>query len=290
MEISLSGAPCAFSFLPSIEYGRVPGAPEWEAPLYLDLLVPTPLPAPAVPAVLYMHGGGWRAGTRREGWCPWLSPLLAAHGFIAVNVSYRLTDRAPFPAQLHDVKAAVRFLRAHASSYGIDADRIGVWGDSAGGQLAALLGVSAGTDALEGSCGWAGHSSAVQAVVSRSAPGDFEWALAGDGGQGEVLSALFGGPLAQRPELVRLAGPVHHVRPGAPPFLIVHGTRDETVPFASAERFATTLGDAGVDVTFHRVEGGHHNLLPDELLPWADEPWTDLGHQALAFFDRHLRK
>lgn len=288
MLISLSEAPFAFRYLPAIEYGRVPGVPAWEAPLHLDLMVPEPSPAAAVPAVIYLHGGGWRAGTRREGWAPWLSPLLAAHGFVAANVSYRLTDQAPFPAQIHDVKAAVRFLRANAATYGIDGDRIGVWGDSAGGHLASLLGVG-GPASLEGPCGWPSESSAVQAVVTRCAPADFDWTLTGDN---EIISALFGGAPRQRPDLVRTAGPVHHVAAGqaVPPFLIVHGTRDETVPFASAEAFASALRNAGADVTFHPVEGVHHNLLPDELAPWTDHPWTDLGEQALHFFDRHLRR
>jgi acetyl esterase/lipase len=275
MLMSLPGRPYEFRCVPAVEYARVPGVPDWEAPLHLDLLLPTPLPAPAVPAVIYLHGGGWRAGSRAQGWYPWLSPLLASQGFVTANVTYRLTDRAPFPAQLDDVKAAVRFLRAQAGSYGIDPDRIGVWGDSAGGHLASLLGVTS--------------DAAVQAVVTRCAPADFEWALTDDQGQGEVLSALFGGPPAERLELVRSAGPVHHVGPNVPPFLIVHGTQDETVPFASAEGFARKLRDAGADVTFQPVEGGHHNLLPDELAPFADDPWTELGEQALSFFDRHLR-
>jgi acetyl esterase/lipase len=223
---------------------------------------------------------------------PWLSPLLAAHGFAAANVTYRFTDRAPFPAQLHDVKAAVRFLRAQAGQYGIDPARIGVWGDSAGGHLASLLGVTGdGSSAVEGPCGWPSESSAVQAVVTRCAPADFDWNLTDD--HGEVISALFGGDPRDRLDLVRLAGPVHHVAGGdrkpAPPFLIVHGTEDETVPFPSAKTFASALGEAGADVTFNPVEGVHHNLLPDELAPWGDHPWTELGEQALSFFDRHLR-
>ncbi|GAB3418061.1 alpha/beta hydrolase fold domain-containing protein [Flindersiella endophytica] len=276
MLMSLAGAPCAFRYVTGVEYARVPG-PEWESRLYLDVLVPSPLPSSAVPAVVYLHGGGWAWGSRTHGWYPWLSPLLAAHGFVAVNVSYRLTGQAPFPAQLDDVRAAVRFLRSQAATYGIDPDRIGAWGDSAGGHLAALLGVSPSPDA------------AVQAVVARCAPADFEWALTDDHGQGEVLSALFGGQPAQRRELMRQAGPVHHVRPGAPPFLIVHGTEDETVPFASAEHFAGKLRESGADVTFHAMAGRYHNLQPDGEGEWPAEPWTELGKQALAFFDHHLR-
>ncbi|MEQ7005746.1 alpha/beta hydrolase [Actinopolymorpha sp. B17G11] len=267
------------------KYGSVPGLPAWQADRYLDLLLPTPRPPELAPAVLYLHGGGWRAGERSAGLYPWLSPLLAAHGFVAANVSYRLSGEAPFPAQLYDVKAAVRWVRANAEAYGIDPERVGVWGDSAGGHLAALLGTTAGRADLEGNCGSTEWSSAVQAVVMRCAPSDFPTMPPENA---EVLDALFGGPPSETAELRRLASPAGHVHAGVPPFLIVHGTRDETVPFDQAETMVQALRAYDRDVTFHVVEGGHHNLLENLDLPWGSDPWVDLGLQALDFFRRTL--
>lgn len=294
MLLTMPEAPYAVSVHASIQYGSVPGLPPWQGSLYLDLLLPEPAPAEPAPAVVYLHPGGWRAGDRSSGLYPWISPLLVANGYVAANVSYRLSGRedlaanrttAPFPAQLHDVKAAVRWLRAQSGTYGVDPDRIGVWGDSAGGQLAALLGVTANRPDLEGLCGSGGFSSAVGAVIMRCAPSDF---VALPDAAAEVLDPLFGGPAAGTVDLRRLASPLTHVHAGAPPFLIVHGTRDETVPFSGAEALADALKAHGVEATLDPVEGGYHNLLADEDAPWGVEPWSALGVQALAFFRRTL--
>lgn len=285
-----TGAPYSFEVLSSLTYGGEPGLPYEEAAVHLDLLLPTPRPDQPVPAIVYLHGGGWRHGDKSAGMYPWHSPLMAAHGFVAVNVGYRLTDTAPFPAQAHDVKAAVRWLRAHADEYGIDPERIGVWGDSAGGHLAALLGTTAGVAELEGDCGSPGESSAVQAVVARCAPYDFTEPPdpPADVDADPALTGLFGGPPSERKELRRLASPAVFVGPETPPFLVVHGTADEIVPFDQAKRMVSALRAAGADVTFHVVDGGHHNLLPEAQRPWGNQPWIELGRQALAFFSDRL--
>lgn len=263
--------------------------PPWSAQLHLDLLSPSPLPDALAPAVIYLHGGGWAEGERSTGLYPWLNPLLAAHGFITVSVTYRLSRFAPFPCQIHDAKAAVRWLRAHAEKYHINPDRIGVWGDSAGGHLAALLGVTGDYPALEGDCGSSGYSSRIQAVVARSAPYDF----LSTGGlmindAPSPVTQLFGGMVTEREELMRLASPISHVHREAPPFHIVHGTLDETVPFEQAERFANALESAGCKVEFLPIRDAYHNLCLEELLPWTDEPWEEMGWKALAFFQQHL--
>ena len=206
-----------------------------------------------------------------------------------MSVTYRLSRFASFSAQIHDAKAAVRWLRAHASEYQINPDCIGVWGDSAGGHLAALLGVTADLPDLEGDCGSAGYSSRVQAVVACCASYDFLT----PGGQvindaPSPVTHLFGGTVSEREDLMRKASPLSHVRPGAPPFHIVHGTRDETVPFEQAEHFTQALKAAGTPVEFLPLEGAYHNLCQEELLPWTDTPWEELGWKALAFFQRHL--
>jgi acetyl esterase/lipase len=281
--LSVSGTPHSFRYVPAVRYGTA-----GEEPLYLDVLVPEPRPAQPRPAVVYVHGGGWQTGDRHVALVPWGNPLLAANGFVTVSVSYRLTDEATFPAQIHDVKAAVRWLRANAAAYGVDPDRIGIWGDSAGGHLAALLALTDGVVELDGDGGWSGTASSVQAVVARCAPTDFLDPVWPD--DDEVLTKLFGGPLSTRVELRRLASPVHHARAGAPPFLLVHGDADEVVPYPQATGLAAALAGHGVDVRLHTVSGGHHNMRADATEPWSDVPWSDLGQQALEFFTEHLKR
>jgi hypothetical protein len=137
-----------FTFTPNIQYGEVD-----DIPLLLDLFCPFPIPVEPLPAVVYIHGGGWDGGQRSGGMAPWLCPLLATQGFLAVTISYRLSYQAIFPAQIHDVKAAVRWLRANAEHYHLHPERIGVWGFSAGGHLAALAGVTGDLPSLEGTSG-----------------------------------------------------------------------------------------------------------------------------------------
>ncbi len=289
MQLALPGYPLSFTLIPALQYGEVPHRPPWEAPLHLDMLRPSPLPAAPAPAVIYLHGGGWAEGERSTALYPWLNPLLAAHGFLTVSIDYRLSRFAPFPAQIHDAKAAVRWLRAHAKEYHINPDRIGAWGDSAGGQLAALLGVTADLPNLEGNCGSSGYSSRVQAVVTRSAPYDF----LSTGGlmindAPSPVTQLFGGTISEREELMRSASPISYVGPGIPPFQIVHGTLDETVPFEQAKHFTQALKAAGSEADFLPIADAYHNLCQEELLPWTDTPWEEMGWKALAFFQRHL--
>jgi len=286
MIIRIDDAPYGVEVESPLLYGQVPGQPIWEGGLYLDLLLPTPRLARTSPAILYLHHGGWRSGDRSYGTYPWNGTVLAAHGFVVASASYRFSSVARFPAQLHDAKAAVRWLRARAGAYGIDPDRIGVLGDSSGGQLAGLLGTTGHRADLEGECGSPGWSSSVQAVVTRCAPTDFG-SLPHDAA--EVLDALFGGPPAETTSLRQLASPLFHVSDQAAPFLIVHGTRDETVPFEQAQQMAQKLAEHDVPVTLHAIDGGFHNLLPDIDPPWGSEPWTDLGWLTLEFFRRTLR-
>lgn len=290
MLMSLADEPSRFACLPAVRYGTVPDVEPWDAALRLDLLIPERPAGTRSPVVLHFHGGGWSEGTAASALYPWYNPLLAANGFITAAVTYRLSRFAPFPAQLHDAKTAVRWVRAHADEYGIDTDHVGVWGDSAGGHLAALLGMTGDDPDLEGLCGSPGHSSLVHAVVARCAPSDFgAFHTDDENTPGSVLWMLFGGPPGERPSLTATASPLTHVRPGRPPFLLVHGTDDETVPYQQSVTLADALHRTGNDVTLHTVDGGHHNMREDPLLPWTDEPWTALGREALAFFAGHLK-
>ncbi len=277
-------------------------------PLLLDLYLPEPAPRP-LPLLLYIHGGGWIEGSKAG--CP--GEPLARHGYAVACVDYRLARATPegcaltFPAQIQDVKAAVRWLRRHADRYGLDPNRFAAIGDSSGGHLAALLGTSAGVPELAGPEGTDG-SEAVQAVVDWYGPVDvtqgpvvFEddacttpWdTLVGTYGGEETpyfywtlaWSTFLGGSLAD-PEVLeraRMASPLTYVDAGDPPFLILHGEADDMVPIEQSERLAEALRRAGVEVTFIRLpNAGHHFGSPEEVLPEFLEP-------TLAFLDRHLR-
>lgn len=288
MQLTILDSPCSVEVISPLLYGQVPEQPVWEGGLYLDLFLPSSRRPSGAPAVLYLHAGGWRSGDRSYGMYPWHAPILAANGFVVASASYRFTDVAPFPAQLHDAKAAVRWLRANAITYGIDPDRIGVWGDSAGGHLAALLATTADRADLEGDCGSPRWSSTVQSAVTRCAPTDFRTFLPDDPWAASVLDSLFGGPPATTGQLRDLASPLLHVSRESAPFLIVHGSRDETVPVEQARTMAEELRGHNVDVVLHEIEGVFHNLTSDIDPPWGSDPWTDLSRLTLEHFRRTL--
>ena len=206
------------------------------------------------PCVVCIHGGAWMSGSKEDelGICL----KLVDAGFAAAAVNYRLTDEAPFPAQIWDVQAAVRFLRHHAEELRLDPDRIGATGGSAGGHLACMLAL---TELPEPDATWPDHSSRVQAVADRCGPTDFTKPRT-DQETNRVLDAFLAGDPATLDERRRAASPVHHVGPHAPPFLILHGEADETVPVRGAEGLARRLRDAGnEDVTLViRPETGHN--------------------------------
>jgi acetyl esterase/lipase len=277
--------------------------------LVLDLLGPYPLPDTPLPTVIRVTGPGW-VEENRAGYTIDPRPglgirFLAAAGFLAAAISVRLSWQAPFPAQIHDVKAAIRWLRAHTGDYPIDPNRVGILGDSAGGHLAALAALTGDNSDLEGDSGSPGYSSQVQAAVVISGNSDF---LSLDVSQSTqpapqplvrvcrditptvALTQLFGGPLAQRQQLMRLASPTYHVHRQAPPFLIVHGTNDETVPYEQGERLHRRLENAGVTTTFVPVEGGFHNLRHDPDTPYGGEAWDNTSKQTLEFLHHHLRQ
>jgi acetyl esterase/lipase len=205
--------------LRDLEYAKI-GATSLKLDLYL--------PEKPGPLVVWIHGGGWRAGDKRQ--CP--LTFLAAEGYAVASVNYRLTDAAVFPAQIHDCKGAIRWLRARSGEHGYDAARVGVGGGSAGGHLAALVGTSGGVAELEGDVGGnRERSSRVQAVLDLFGPSDFTAFVAASERAARPDSPealLLGGPVAEKKELARLAGPVTHVGEGDPPILILHGSKDPT--------------------------------------------------------------
>lgn len=251
----------------------------------LDLLVPKrPKGNGPLPVVIFIHGGAWRGGDRRDGYSA-LGPLVATGHYAGITVGYRLTDEAIWPAQVHDAKAAVRWARANAGRFNLDPDRIGAMGPSAGGHLVAMLGTSGEVVGLEGDVGpHSGTNSRVQCVADLYGPAElsrmglFPSALDHDDADSPE-SRLIGGPLLSRPEAARAASPVTYVTPDDPPFLIVHGTKDEIVPFDQSVRLHEALRKAGVDATMVPVERGGHGNFGNPELPLRVQ----------AFFDRHLR-
>ncbi len=266
------------------------GSADGEA-LLLDVLTPDPRPDGLLPALVWIHGGGWEAGDKRGGFSDTFGPELALAGFVFLSIQYRLSDQAIFPAQLHDVKAAVRWVRANAESLGVDPERIGVWGHSAGGHLAALVGTTGDLAELEGESGSPGISSKVQSVVALS-PATHFLEIPADWPHVEPRRAtekLVGGPLEERTELVRLANPIAHIRPGMPPFLIVHGAADDVVPVEQGIALYDALIAAGCEATLEVLPGADHSLASAARGMTVEDALRWVGREASAFFEGHLR-
>jgi len=219
----------------------------------LDLYVPEKTDGP-LPLIIWVHGGGWQNGSK-DG-CPPLRNGYAGRGYAVASLNYRLSQHAPFPAQIEDCKAAIRWLRAHAREYHLDPDRFGVWGSSAGGHLVALLGTSGDVKAFEVGANL-DQSSRVQAVCDYYGPTDFT-AIPTTPAANSAESKLLGGPIMEKPDLAKRASPVTFVSRNNPPFLIVHGDKDPTVPINQSQLLFDALKQAGVSVQFHTVKGAGH--------------------------------
>lgn len=259
-----------------IEYARVD-----DHRLLLDLYLPPNVAKP--PLVVWIHGGAWRAGSKQK------MPLgkLVEQGYAVASVDYRLSPVARFPAQVHDCKAAIRFLRARAKQYGYNAERIAVVGSSAGGHLVALIGVTNGNRQLEGNVGEHGEeSSDVQAIVDYFGPTNFETILKQSTPHGlsvrvPALKLLLGGLPEEHPELARLASPVFHVDDKDPPLLMLHGDQDPQVPINQSHELHSQYKRVGRPVHFEVVHGAAH----------GGQEFFDAERMRLvrAFLDRHLR-
>jgi acetyl esterase/lipase len=222
----------------------------------LDLYLPRETAGP-LPVVVWIHGGAWNSGSKAACLveCAW----LAARGYAVAGIDYRLSQHAPFPAQIEDCKAAVRWLRAHAAEYGLDPDHIGAWGFSAGGHLAAMLGVTGDVAALEGLGGNRDQSSRVQCVLDWYGRTDLSVADSqNDADVTAAVSQLLGGPLDENRDKARRASPLSYVSSSAAPFLILHGDHDQRVPLKQSELLADALKRAGVDVTLRVIRGAGH--------------------------------
>jgi len=227
------------------------------------------------PLVIWVHGGGWRGGSKSS------TPAVALlrDGFAVASVEYRLTGEAVFPAQINDCKGAVRFLRANADKYGLDPNAFGAWGSSAGGHLVALMGTAGDANELEGDVGGnAGVSSRVQAVCDWFGPTDFT--VMRTAGSRSPVTMLLGGPPDEKADLARQASPVRHVSKDDPPFLIVHGDKDRLVPLSQSVRLDEALRKAGVESELHVVKGAGHGRFRDPAV----------AEKVRRFFRSHLQR
>ena len=261
--------------LKDLEYAKPDGVA-----VHLDLYLPEKPASAALPSIVWVHGGGWIAGTKEP--CPTVG--FVALGYATASIEYRLSGVAPFPAQIEDVKASIRWLRSHAKEYGLDPARIGAAGASAGGHLVALLGTSQGVKAIEGEAlGNATESSAVLAVCDHCGPTDL---LQFDGhgsvivasAKGSIIETFLGGPLAEKRDLAFAANPVTYVTKDDPPFLIVHGDKDDVVPVEQSRLLHAALEKAGVTSTLWVVKGGGHG---------ASNPETNRA--IVTFFEKHVK-
>lgn len=261
-----------------LEYARV-----GDRSLRLDLYLPDEGARP-LPLIVYIHGGAWRAGDKAHP----RALRTIAEGYAVASVGYRLSHEAIFPAQIHDCKAAVRWLRANAATYGLDPYRFAAWGESAGAHLAALLGVSAGVPEIEGTLGHPEQPSAVSAVCGWFGPSDFLRMNDIPGVQDHDApdspeSQLIGAPIQTRPDLVARANPITYVRRTAPPFLLMHGTADRVVIPSQSELLHAALIEAGVSSTLILLGGLSHGF------PGEHGRWGEIFGYVSAFFRATLR-
>ena len=255
-------------------------------PLTLHLLRPRAPSAGPLPVIVYFFGGAFRHGSKESG----IEVLLpfARRGYLCASVEYRLSGEVLFPTPIQDCKCAIRYLRAQSTALGCDPERIGACGQSSGGYMAIMLGVSEGVADFEGAGGWSGWSSRVQAVCDWYGPTDFlQMDRAGSSMNHDSAdspeSQFIGGPIQDHQERTAQANPITYVTPERkiPPFLIVHGDQDPLVPFNQSELLAAAFDWVGADYRFHRVVGGGHG---GEL--FATSEVTQLVD---GFFDARLR-
>ena len=267
----------------------VPYVPDGDDAQKLDIYTPeTPADRP-LPLLVHIHGGGWMGGNKFP--CPVVA--MVARGYVVASVEYRFSQKALFPAQIQDCQAAIRWLRANSGRYGIDPERVGVVGASAGGHLSALVGTAGGTGTFPVIGGNAEQSDRVQAVCDIYGPTNFASVMrqaAEDknvkniftfNSPGDPYSRLIGTSLEGDRSKTDAVSPIHYVSDRSPPTLILHGTHDALVPFAQSEEFAAALREHGVPVWLQTLPGSGHGG------PAFGKP--AVLALSIAFFDRHLK-
>lgn len=259
--------------------------------LMLDIARPKS-PGP-YPVLVGFHGGAWKYGSRRDLSKPvsnlWdfgatgprsLIEVVAESGYVVVSASYRLAPANKWPAPLEDAKTAIRFLKANAKKYDIDPGKVGVFGFSAGGHIAALLGTVDKDAGFEGSL-YPGQTSTVNCVVDYFGPTDMTLYAESAGLEKSFMVPFLGAKFADKPDVYKQASPINYVSKDDPPFLIMHGTADLIVPIIHSERFLDKLKAADVPARLVSVKGKGHG--------WEGQPAIDCRKDAIKFFDEHLK-
>ena len=257
----------------NLEYGQ----PD-RHPLKLDLYLPEN-PVGKLPVIVWIHGGSWKSGSKD--FCP--IAFMAHKGLAIVSLDYRLSTVATYPAQLHDCKGAIRWLRANAAKYQLDPDRLGIFGASAGGHLAALLATTGTVKQLEGNVGGnLEYSSDVQAVCAFYPPTDLDKLVTNPEWRRSPISdigRLLGGPLNDNLQKAATANPINYISPKTAPIFLLHGDRDTLVPISQSEILYNALQKAGVASEFAIVKGkGHGIIAPPDVAP-----------RIYQFYQQHLR-
>ena len=250
----------------------------------LDLIIPKKRTSKKLPVIVYIHGGAWKAGNKEQG-LRHLIPYVESGNYIGASIGYRLSSESKWPNQIYDCKAAVRWIRGHAKEYGIDANRIGAMGHSAGGHLVSMLGTSSGVKALEGSLGnYEKHSSNVNCVVNFFGPSaflemsKFPSKIDHDAAESPE-SQLIGGALTKNKKNAKLASPINYVSEGDIPFMHIHGTNDQLVPYNQSVIFNKKLLKEGCESVLITIENGGHGGFKNEKIKILTKK----------FFDKHLR-
>jgi acetyl esterase/lipase len=258
--------------LPYVEHGHE----QQKFDLYLPEKTASPLPV-----IIWVHGGAWQAGSKNG--CPAIH--YVQQGYAVASVEYRFSQHAIFPAQIEDCKAAIRWLRAHAKEYALDPKRFGVWGGSAGGHLVALLGTSGDVKDFDVGANL-DQSSRVQAVCDYYGPTDFTVFVTTPGYENHATDSspeakLLGGIVAQNKTKADRANPITYVSHDNPPFLIVHGDKDPTVPINQSQLLFDALKKAGVSAHFHTIHGAGHG--------GTGFNGRDINEMVTAFFEERLK-
>ncbi len=249
-----------------VEYAKLGGKS-----LLLDLYLPKRKEEKR-PAIVCIHGGGWRAGDKKG---MKLADEFARRGFVSASINYRLSDEAPYPAAVDDCRAAVRWIRENAAKYGVDPNRLGVYGTSAGGHLSLMVGTLDDDPKQQ-------TSARVQAVCSWFGPSDFTKGAGKDG----AFRKFIGGSYEEIPEIYKEASPITHVSQDDPPTLLIHGDADEVVPLGHSEWMLKALQEVGVEAELVTVKNGGHGFRGKGIQPSMD----DIRSKTMEFFEKQLKR
>ena len=268
---------------PDVVYGEAGGQL-----LRLDFAKPTVCRGQSVPLIIYIHGGGWRSGSKSGAFDLDIVKMGFQLGFAVASIDYRLAPKFPFPAQINDCKLAVRFLRANAADFGIDPARIGSAGGSAGGHLSALLAVTDERDGLEGP-GFEGVSSRILAAVDEFGPADLTDAASLTSSEGiSMVTDFLGCDPFVCLDRALAASPIAYVTGDDPPILIIHGDKDTLVPYRQSELFAERLRIAGNACALIKVRNAEHGLIPSPITASVFPSFDAIDHLGLAHLARYL--